>query len=363
MRVTRVSIGICLAALSLSGCVEKPVIAAKYEAENCRRVALYDQATGARINGAEDIAIDRMGEQVFISAYNRHAAEQAVKQRAFAIPEGGVYAISIKTLLENDSNILTIPPIAAANEIPGGLRPHGISYDATAKEVVFINRSYQRINNRWTMTPRIERIGAGGEAFVGQSEIAPCAANDIHASASGTLASFDHASCDWRAGVEDTFSLGRSGVVQDGNILFQGAKFANGITRTLDGTLILAATREKALIIMDETSGKLTVKKKISLPGGPDNLTIAQDGSVVAALHPSLVKMGLHRKLNIGRSPSRIVKIGTAPNGAIGASDIEFLYDDSAALQFAAATVAVEWGNVLIAGSVLDDGLLVCEKS
>jgi len=341
----------------IGGCTEQTPVSAKYDFDSCRRISIYDQATGARINGAEDIAIDRIRERLFVSAYDRRAVEKAARKNAFAIPEGGVYAIPIKTLLDTESDILTLPPIAAADEIPGGFRPHGVSFDAHANEVVFINRSYQRIKNRWTMTPRIERIGAAGEAFMGRSEVAPCSANDVHAGVDGTLASFDHGACDWRAGLEDTFSLSRSGVLKDGNVLFNDAKFANGLTRTLDGELILAATREKALLVMEEIANGLKPVRRIELPGGPDNLTIASDGGVVAAVHPSLVKMGMHRKLGFGRASSRIVKV------SLESDTVEILYDDPGGALFTAATAAVEWGNALIAGSVTDDGLLICEKS
>lgn len=329
----------------------------QYSLEQCRRVAIYNAVDGALITGAEDMAIDRKGARLFISAYDRRASEKAARNKAAAIPQGGVYAVAISDILNARDNALSIRPMVQHSEVGGGLRPHGLTFDEAAGEVVFINRSYQRINHRWRMTPRIERIGAYGEAFMGRSEKAPCAANDIVSVAGRTLTSFDHGDCNWRAGLEDVFALKRSGVAGGDDVLFEKARFANGLTRTLGGELVVAATREKALLVMKENAAALEPGRRIALPGGPDNLTLASDGGVVAAVHPSLMKMGMHRKLGIGRAPSRIVKADT-DNGRV-----TLLYDDPKGALFTAATVAVEWDDALIAGSVTDSGVLVCQKT
>ena len=67
--------------------------------------------------------------------------------------------------------------------------------------------------------------------------------------------------------------------------------------------------------------------------------------------------MALHRRLGIGRAPSRIIKA----NPQTGA--VEILFDDPDGALFSAATVAVEWAGALIAGSVTDEGLLVCRAA
>lgn len=345
------------AAIAAAGCSGKAATGARYQSEQCRRVALLDVATGKTIRGAEDIAVDAGRDRLYVSAYDRRSVERAVRRKAFSIPEGGVYSVSLSGLLGSGDEA-PATPVVRADEIAGGLRPHGISFNPEIGEIAFINRGYQRIDDRWRMTPRIERIGVDGEAIVGEDNQTPCAANDLLDEPSQALISFDHERCDWRSGLEDALSLHRSGVAaDDGARLFDAALFANGIARTEDGRIALAATREKALLLMDERGEGLKVSSRIALPGGPDNLTVSADGGVVAAVHPSLLLMGLDRRLALGAAPSRIVKADPNSGG------VEVLFDDPGGALFSAATVAAEWRGALIAGSVVDEGLLVCRAA
>ncbi len=274
------------------------------------------------------------------------------------IPEGGVYSASIADFFEPEARSISVALLTAPDQIAGGLRPHGIAFDDYNNELVFINRTYQRFNNKWEMTPRLQRIGADGEFYVGPTEDAPCAANDVLVTRQQTFTSFDHGRCDWRAGFEDLFNLKRSGLALGRErAVYDGAAFANGLAQTKDGVIVLAATREKALLLMSEQSGSVEEIARIDLPGGPDNLSIAYDGSVVAAVHPSLWRLGLNRKMGVGKAPSRIVKVNPA------SGSVEILFDDTTGRLFSAATIAVETRDGLIAGSVTDEGVLVCREA
>ena len=356
-RATPRSAVMAVALLGLAGCAgEAATSAPGYDLESCRRVSLFDAETGARIVGAEDMAIDRATGRLFISAYDRRAVEKAARKRAFQIPSGGVYQTTAAAIAAAPEGGLTIAPLARAGEISGGLRPHGLEFDDVAGELLFVNRAYQREGRSWRMTPRIERVGADGAVYVGKKEPAPCAANDLVADDHGALVTFDHADCGAGGAIEDVFGLKRSGVARGGAAVFDGARFANGLTRTLTGDLVLAATRDKALIVLTQSPDGYVEDRRIELPGGPDNLTIADDGGVVAAVHPSLMRMGLHRKLGLGAAPSRIVK-SDPENGSVS-----ILFDDPKGAIFQAATVAVEWGDALVLGSVTDDGVAVCRN-
>ena len=341
-----------------AACTREDIGAARYGLDDCRRVALIDSASGGIVRGAEDLALDADSGRLFISAYDRRAAEKAARKRGAAPPSGGVYAVVIDDLFDPQTAELRIRALAASGDFAGGLRPHGISYDAANKELVFVNRSYARDGGKWKMTPHLRRIGANGEAFVGAPAPAPCAANDVEASGGAVITSFDHGGCGAGATLENVFSLKRSGVSsQDGGVLFDRAVFANGLARTAGGDIVMAATREKSLLVLDETDKGFGVAKRIALPGGPDNLTIAADGGVVAAVHPSLLKLTGTRKFGIGKAPSRIVK-ADPDTGAV-----EILFDDPKAKVFSAATAAVETGAGLVAGSVTDEGLMVCRAA
>ncbi len=341
------------AALVLSGgaCAKEEIGEALYSAEQCRRVALIG-ADGGVIRGAEDLAHDRDGGRLFVAAYDRRAAEKAARSRKQTPPSGGVYAVSLDTLFDPNTGAINLTSLATPGDFNGGLRPHGIDYDVANKELVFINRTYIRDGHKWRMTPRLQRIGANGEVFVGEAKDAPCAANNVALSGGDVLTSFDHASCGFGAGLEDVFRLKRSGFTNADGMVFNKAAFANGITVLDSDEVVLAATREKMLLVMKDGE----VDRRIKLPGGPDNISAAADGGVIAAVHPKMLKLAFNRKLGWGRAPSRIVRVDTR----IGA--VKILFDDAKGALYSAATAAVETSQGLVAGSVTDDGLLVCQK-
>ena len=342
----------------LGGCAREEVGDVRYSADECNRVALIDADTGAAISGAEDFAYDAAGNRLFFSAYDRRAAEEAAKHRKMNIPSGGIYGAALSDFFSADALPISAKPLASPGDVAGGLRPHGISYDARNDELVFINRTYQRLNNKWEMTPRLQRVGADGDGFVGAIGDAPCAANNVLVTTQQTFTSFDHGRCDWRAGIEDVFNLKRSGLAlgRDKRI-YDRAAFANGLAQTKNGIIVMAATREKAILLMKEGSGTVEEFTRFDMPGGPDNLSITFDGDIVAAVHPSLWRLGLNRKMGVGKAPSRIVKV----NPDTGA--VEILFDDPTGKLFSAATIAVETAEGLVAGSVTDEGVLVCREA
>ena len=343
---------------ALTACAQEEIPAAQYALDQCRRLPLLDEATGEHIRGAEDIAIDTRSSRIFLSAYDRRAVEKAARKRESALPQGGVYAVALSDLFNGEAESAQAKPLLSPSEIAGGLRPHGISFDAYNQEIVFINRAYQRIHERWVMTPSLQRIGANGEIVVSEEAESPCSANDVLVTEQQVFTSFDHGACDWRAGLEDVFRLKRSGLSSNHRgAVFDAALFANGLARTSAGDVVLAATRENALVFMKELSDGVEEAARITLPGGPDNLSISYDGGVVAAAHPSLIRLAMNRKLGIGKAPSRIVKADPET------SEIDILFDDPTGKLFSAATVAVETPKGLVVGSVTDKGVLICQKT
>lgn len=358
MGKTQRNISFMAMAAALLGCAQEELPAARYAGEQCRRLVLIDEKTGEHLRGVEDFEIDHRSGRLLLSAYDRRAVEKAARKRAPILPQGGVYALSLDDVFTSGAESAVAVPLVAPGDIAGGLRPHGLSFDAANHELVFINRAYQRLDGKWVETPRLQRIGANGEVFVGAAQDSPCAANDVLVTEQHVFTSFDHASCGWRANIEDIFNLKRSGIASDFNgAVYDEAAFANGLTKTPRGELVLAATREKALVFLHERSNGVEMASRIELPGGPDNLSISYDGGVVAAAHPNLLRLAMNRKLGIGKAPSRIVKA----NPETGAVDI--LFDDPKGALFSAATIAVETPRGLVAGSVTDKGVLVCDTT
>lgn len=345
------------AVFAVSACSGAPGLnEATYQADQCHRVPLIDANSGDAVIGAEDFAIDRTHDRLFIAAYDRVANERAAKKRGAAGPSGGIFTIDVQTLLQGTGDPIDVRPLVSADEYVGGLRPHGISFDPDTRELAFINRAYSKsVKGRWQMVPSLKRIGADGEMIVSDVSTTPCHANDVLLSGENLFASFDHGACDWRAGIEDVFQLKRSGIAQaSGQQVFGGVAFANGLAQTPGGLIALAATREKNVILMHQSVHSLNEHTRIKVPGAPDNITISDDGHAIVATHPSLFRLALNRKMNIGKAPSRIVKLDT------NTGKLSVLFDDPSGEIFSAATVGVQTQGGLILGSVTDHGVLVC---
>jgi len=347
-----------VALLVLTGCAREEIAPARYAQDQCQRLALVDSVTGDHLRGAEDFVLDAAANRLFIAAYDRRAVEKAASKKTVTLPQGGIYSVSLDAIFDPEAEAIEVASLISPDEFAGGLRPHGLSFDARNQELVFINRSYQRIHGKWKMSPRLQRVGVNGEVFVGEKENSLCSANNVLVTEQQVFTSFDHSACGWRGAVEDIFNLKRSGLTSShSGLVYRKAAFANGLARTAMGDIVLSATRENALVIMKELSEGVEERKRIELPGGPDNLSISFDGGVVAATHPSLLRLALNRKLGMGKAPSRLVK-ADMETGAV-----EILFDDPTGKLFSAATIAVETRAGLVAGSVTDEGLLVCSSA
>lgn len=355
------------AVLLLGSCGRGDLGAPVYAADQCRRVAVLDGETGAPLRGAEDMALDAARGLLIISAYDRRAVEKAARQGKAEPPDGGVYVVPLSELFASADASIRATSLIDPETIEGGLRPHGVGYDAESGTLAFVNRAYDDRDGKWRMTPRLERVTLDGERLAEaapanvKSGVLSCAANDVLLTEQKVFTSFDHGACGWRGGLEQVFNLKRSGLALDGvGPVYAKAGFANGLTLTTDGAIVMAATRENALIFFTAQSGGVEEDRRMRIPGGPDNLTLSHDGGVVAAAHPSMLRLALNRKLGVGRAPSRIVKA----DPETGATTL--LFDDPSGRLFSAATVAIEaameTGAGLVAGSVTDEGVLVCSK-
>ncbi|MEZ5921755.1 MAG: hypothetical protein R3C60_10440 [Parvularculaceae bacterium] len=343
------ALALLVGAASCSKKAEAPI----FPLSSCRHVDLIDAASGEVISGAEDIAFDKKRMRLIVSAYNRRAVEQAAGAGAATLPNGGIYSVALDDL-QSGADYLKVAPLISPDLVRGGLRPHGIDFDAAADEVVFINRAYDREGRRWRMTPSIMRIALDG-ALREDKDAPPCSANGVAVDGEDILVSFDHAACDWRAGVENIFGEKKSGFVSEKTAKkFVGARFANGLARLPSGEIALAATREQSVLMLEQQGKAYSVKKRMRTPGSPDNLSVDAAGRIIAALHPSLISIALERKLGVGRSASRAVRID-AETG-----EVDLLFDDPKAKFISAATVAVEAGGDLVLGSVIDDGIVFC---
>lgn len=346
--------GVVSAAIFLAACTRDNAPAPAFSLENCARVTLFDRLTDHEIVGAEDIDVDRASGRIFVSAYNRLAAERAASRGRTAIPEGGLYVIDLDVLATAPAT-LDVKSIVDRNAVDGGLRPHGIAWNAGADELTFINRRYLRDGTRWRLSPQLVILSASGEVKAA-SDI-NCASNDVAIHGGEPLISVDHGDCGWRSALEDVFGGKEARIVdRTGETVAADFGFANGVAAGAGDRLFVAATREKALHPINFSGGEAIREKAIAIGAAPDNLTMSDDGHIVAAVYPSLLAIGLQRRLGVGRSSSRVVEIDPASGAR------RLLFDDPKASVISAASVAISTQNLLIIGSALDAGIAVCRR-
>ncbi len=335
----------------------RSALAARFGPEDCRRLAIEDAGTGRPVAGVEDIA--RYGDALFLSAEDRLAAER-LAAAGEAVPEGAIYRLPLARLAEPG-------PIRLASEaegFSGRLHPHGI--DARLAKLVAVNRRWGPDGAEGTEI-RVYAIRADRlEALRRLPNPGLCAANDLVLDGLEVHLTLDRAGCPGIAIGEmlpgrAEGRVARMGVSDDASArlraLAGGLAFPNGIVSVSRGGETLVAvgeTRRARLRLLALGPGEATEPRgEIALPGGPDNLTLAPEG-IVAALHPSLVRLAGYRRGLTGSAPSRIALVDPEGGG------VEILYDDPDGRLLSGATVGVLAGGRLVAGSVRDAGLLVC---
>lgn len=336
-----------LAALALAaGCapqVRDPAIAA----QACHRVALT--AGGKPVVGVEDVAFEPLSRTLYLSAYDRRAVERARGEP----PGGGLYALELEALAGDRAEVrdLLAPVLGAP------ARPHGLDVRALGQGVVriaVVNRAFAaNEHGGWTRRPEIDVLDRGPEGVQLSARILGsrlCRANDLtFRDADSLLLSFDRGVCveDGREPVGGP-ALGLVGL--DGSISRQDSplRFPNGVART-GGEVWVAGT-------LDGQIGAADGKRRVALPGAPDNLTLDARGRLIAAVHPQLWRFGLFRFAwpGFSRAPSRIVRYDPTRNS------LRILFDDPGGETFSGATGAVAAENLLVIGGVREHGVLVC---
>lgn len=320
------------------------------DASQCRRLALVD-ALGQPVVGAEDLALDAEGNRLFVSAHDRLAVEARLGRGGDAPPAGGVHALPAEALAAEG-------PLPVADLVAPALgaptRPHGIALargpDGRLGLALVARDAVRDGEGRWRLVPRAVVLAedpAGGGWQLVRSQDGPelCHLNDVALTPGGRLlATLDRGPCPGE---------GRGVLVELGDgpprTLAGGYRFANGLALDADGRLWLAETRARRL---RAPAGGL----RRDLPGHPDNLSLAPDGRLIVALHPSLIRLALHRYgWPLGRrAPSRVVALD------IETGAVSTLFDDPSGAVFPGATAAVVAGDRLVIGGVRAPGLLVC---
>ncbi|MCG8442755.1 MAG: hypothetical protein MI723_13215 [Caulobacterales bacterium] len=357
-----------LAAVSLAASPARAQSLAAVDPALCVREEIRLAEGEAAVTGAEDLAYDPATGVLFVSAFDRRAVASALK-RGEAPPQGLLLAV----MREADGWRARSVALSAGEGVSDQFRPHGIALSPGGRRLAVINRRYE--GRRRDVA--VEMFAVEGDTLAHLATLAHpafCRANDLaFADELTLLATVDHAGCaDWAAGLEDVLGLRLSGVLhvsltEEGGFYAPprlargGVGFANGIvwSHADDGAWV-AATREKRVRFLPGevlfpsagVDGEPRAAGFVATPGHPDNLTLAADGALLAALHPALIRLARHRADESVSAGSRVA--------VIDGGGAAVVLDDPQGAGFSAATVAVEADGSLILGSATDAGLFVC---
>ena len=301
--------------------------------EDCIALELRDEA-GRAVVGVEDVAFDAARDRVLLSAHDRRARPPA---------EGGIYAWSRDAIRREAPEVMRL---AVEGLPPGGLRPHGIGL--AGNRLAVVNRT---TGADGAVAPVIDvfRIEGDGLAHLARhADPRLCRPNDVALEGARLLVTNDRGHCGGPAfWLERVFNRPEAFVLsfdEAATIVARGFRFANGIV-VADGAVHVAATRGRRVRRLDG--------EPIALPLAPDNLTIAQDGSVWVAGATSLWRFALFiqgwttraGRSAVARLDGAEVTVWSVPEGVIQG-----------------ATAALPVGDRLVIAAGWDDRVALCRN-
>ncbi len=316
-----------------------PPLEARYALETCRRVDLRDIDTGKLLAGVADMAMLPDGDTLVLAAFDR--SDQT-------LPFGGLFSVSLLEIARGAAE-LEVEPLIKSHQMPGGILPQGIDIDPSSGQIALINAIgrddtsvvdvIEQDEGLWTLARRHTH-----EAF--------CRVSDVAFDFGGNLlVTRDRANC--QLSVIDAMPFYATGLLlvvsPEGAVAAAEERYflPNGVAIGPTGLPIVAEMRAE----------RLTGDIDFPMPGGPDNMTIDSGGRVVVAVHPTLWKFFFYVNGFAFSSPSRVVRFDPGP------SELEVLLDDPGGDLMSAIGVGLIEEERLYLGSVVDDGIGICEPS
>ena len=307
---------------------------ALYQAEDCRQITVIDPVSERPLVGIEDLALRSTG-QLLLSSYDRSAGSDFV---------GGIYSVSLFGLTGGGQVRAKLVSNGAEQGV--AFRPHGISLSRQGDRLAVINR----------FAPGEARIEVGDltpEGWIVDRRITGerlCRANDlflIGGRRDEMNITLDREDCTpSMRDIKPGSTTGKLGFFDGTHFEISRVRlsFPNGVAGPY-----IAETREDRILRPGAAP--------IALPGAPDNMNLDDEDKLIVAVHPKLSQLWLYREGVGDIAPTRLLRVDTTTGG------IDVLFDDPGGQVFSAATSAVYRDGILVAGSVMDQGLLVCRKA
>jgi arylesterase/paraoxonase len=148
----------------------------------------------------------------------------------------------------------------------------------------------------------------------------------------------------------------------DGNdysVVAKDIHSGGGINASADyKTLYISETDSKEIRVVsrDLSNGSVTTLQTIPLGTSPDNIDVAEDGSLWVGAHSNVVALAMHFIMG-SKAPSQVLRVdmsGKEPR-------VEEVYLN-AGQQISAGSGGTTYGNKLLIGSITARKLLICER-
>lgn len=324
----------------------------------CWPVDLYDDVTGEKVVGVEDMDFDLLTGTIFMSAYDRRAVAREIREGKVTT-QGGIYTINVSNITDEAS--LKVADLSREFKEAGNeFRPHGIYFFRIwgIEGFIIINRRFNRRNGEMTFSSVIESFRYSENEIEHTDTIVNpnfCDLYDIVPSENVLFVTDVDENC------EDE-NMGKGGsllmIEEDGTALDvqDSLAFPNGLAvlkRQEENILAVALTRGKSIQLYKVEDNTLT--ETIYLPIAPDNLTVDEHDNLYVAGFPNLLDHYFYMKgwFGVEKSPSAAYRISPETYQQT------LLFKDNGTM-ISGATVALRAGDYLILGSAWDDHIVIC---
>jgi arylesterase/paraoxonase len=302
------------------------------------------------LSGAEDVTISQTGGFAIISATDRKKIPTTQQE------SGGLYFLDVTAKNFN--------PILLTKNFKKPFAPHGISIfkKDNSYTVAAINHTtegefieiFELIGQELTHLKTLKN-----EQIFSPNDLVLLDENRFYFTN-------DHK---YKEGVlrlaEDYLGLAISNVVYfDGENYTEvadGIAYANGINYDLKRRLLFVASPREFLVKVYQRNEdhSLTFIEDINCKTGVDNIEFDTENNLWIGAHPSLLDFACYAKGNKEIAPSEIIKINYTEKGNY---TLEQIYMEDGT-NMSAATVAAPFGNLILAGTVMDTHFLVLESN
>ena len=314
--------------------------------------------------GAEDITVDPVAKVAYISADDRRDVFNNLDMGAY--PSGAIWRLDLSQP-ESQPEKIDI-------DLIGDFHPHGIALRFSAEDSNDAGRAIElyAVNHLSPVEHEIVvfNILESGKLKLRRRISYPelISPNDlVVVDKDQFFVSNDHGSSlnTKMAMVEDYMGVPLSSVSYfdgvEGHIVVKGLRFANGVALSEDKeTLYVAETTagRVARFRRGENNLDWSLEETLDVHLGVDNFEWDGQGNLLNAGHPKLFAFQAHVKDPQALSPSQVIRIDV--NSKPMSYETVYLNDGAA---LSGASVAAQWQNTLLIGSVFETHFLRCQMA